>query len=177
MSDRRKSFKQHVKAAKDWLGEAETSLDKENDLRGDLHLMLAQAELQRAQETKRLTARQRWIRRLVPVLCAVFIIGAVWQVFWMLYPKPMEAEPPVVLEKTAKTPIVREIPIEKPKQEENHEPAVHEAEVAVPVTESVVEEIPLSVEESTPKHETAGAVPSRDMQKLMNAAGQSLRAQ
>lgn len=175
MSDKRKSFKQHVKAAKDWLGEAETSLDKENDLRGDLHLMLAQAELQRAQETKRLTARQRWIRRLVPVLCAMFIIGAVWQVFWMLYPKPTEAEPPVVLQKTAKTPIVREIPIEKPKQEEKQEPVVQETEVVVPVTESVAEDIPLPTEGNTPERETS--VPSRDMQKLMNAAGQSLRAQ
>ncbi len=177
MSDRRKSFKQHVKAAKDWLGEAENSLDKENDLRGDLNLMLAQAELQRAQETKRLTARQRWIRHLIPVLCAVFLIGAVWQVFLMMYPKPMEAEPPAVLEKTAKTPNIKDIPLEKPKQEEKQEPALHESELTAAPVDSAVEEIIVPAEERGNEYEAVSSVPSRDMQKLMNAAGQRLRAQ
>ena len=84
MSDKRTDFKQHVRAAKEWLGEAESSLDKEEDLRGDLNLMLAQAELQRAHETKHLTARQRLIKRVVPVVCAMFVLGVVWQVFTVI---------------------------------------------------------------------------------------------
>ena len=147
--------------------------------------MLAQAELQRAQETKRLTARQRLIRQLVPVLCAVFLIGAVWQIFLMMYPKPMEAESPVVLEKTAKTPIVRDvIPPEKPKQGETQESAVQKSDAAAApadYTDSaegpVAEEIPLPVEVHGKEYEAVSSVPSRDMQKLMNAAGQRLRAQ
>ena len=47
--DKHKTVRNHIAAAKGWLNQAEDSLEQENDIRGDLNLMLAQAELQRAQ--------------------------------------------------------------------------------------------------------------------------------
>ena len=52
MAEERERICAHVKAAKDWLGRAESSLEKEEDVRGGLNLMLAEAELQRARETR-----------------------------------------------------------------------------------------------------------------------------
>lgn len=182
MSDKRTDFKQHVRAAKEWLGEAESSLDKEEDLRGDLNLMLAQAELQRAHETKHLTARQRLIKRVVPVVCAMFVLGVVWQVFTVIYPKPI-AEP--VHERPAETQAVKELPAKKIMPLEKQEITLHEREIDVPAAAEspAVEESSPAVEESSPAEanepvkEPAAAVPDRDMQKLMNTAGKSLRAQ
>ena len=129
MSDKRTDFKQHVRAAKEWLGEAESSLDKEEDLRGDLNLMLAQAELQRAHETKHLTARQRLIKRVVPVVCAMFVLGVVWQVFTVIYPKPI-TEP--VPERPAETQAVKELPAKKIMPLEKQEITLHEREIDIP---------------------------------------------
>ena len=43
MGDKRKRLRLHIKAAKEWLGQAEDSLEKERDIQGDLKLMLAKA--------------------------------------------------------------------------------------------------------------------------------------
>ena len=64
-----------MRAAREWLGQAETSLDKKEDIRGDLNVMLAQAELQRAKETKELTRAQRWLHRLVPAAAAFLLVA------------------------------------------------------------------------------------------------------
>ena len=61
-----RAVRKHISAARDWLGRAESSMDKENSLRGDLDVMLAQAELQRAQETKFGHGWRKWIIRLAP---------------------------------------------------------------------------------------------------------------
>lgn len=45
-----RKIRQHITAAKGWLSRAEDSLEQENAIQGDLKLMLAQAELKRAQE-------------------------------------------------------------------------------------------------------------------------------
>lgn len=41
----RRSQTEHIRAAREWLGRAEDSLAQENDVQGDLKLMLAKAEL------------------------------------------------------------------------------------------------------------------------------------
>ena len=73
MNDKRRVIKEHISAARDWLGRAESSIDKENDVRGDLDVMLAQAELQRAQETKYSARWRKLFIRLAPLVVAVFV--------------------------------------------------------------------------------------------------------
>ena len=74
MAEERERIGAHVKAAKDWLGRAESSLEKEEDVRGGLNLMLAEAELQRARETRK---RKRFARFLAPVLAMLLVLGGV----------------------------------------------------------------------------------------------------
>ena len=50
MEDKRKNLRRHIKAASDWLQQADKSIEREEDLQGDLKLMLAKAELQNAEK-------------------------------------------------------------------------------------------------------------------------------
>lgn len=74
MAKERERICAHVKAAKDWLGRAESSLEKEEDIWGGLNLMLAEAELQRARETRK---RKRFARFLAPALAMLLALGGV----------------------------------------------------------------------------------------------------
>ena len=74
MAEERERICAHVKAAKDWLGRAESSLEKEEDVRGGLNLMLAEAELQRARETRK---GKRFGRFLAPALAVLLALGGI----------------------------------------------------------------------------------------------------
>ena len=76
--DKHKTVRNHIAAAKGWLSQAEESLEQENDIRGDLNLMLAQAELRSAQEKQPQKAWLLWSRRLLP-LAAGFAAGNWWK--------------------------------------------------------------------------------------------------
>ena len=85
MSDRRKTQKNHIRAARDWLGQAEHSLDRENDVQGDLKLMLAKAELSRVQASPRGNRLKCWGLRFIPAVVALAI--AAMAVLWKKGPK------------------------------------------------------------------------------------------
>ena len=72
------TLKKHVRAAREWLGEAEESIDGDDAIRGDLSLMLAQAELTHAKEKAELSPRRRWTSRLMPLSLAVIIAFVIW---------------------------------------------------------------------------------------------------
>ena len=59
---------QSIRAARDWLDEADASLSKGSGIRGDLKVMLAQAELRHAQEAAPETHRAVWRRRFARLL-------------------------------------------------------------------------------------------------------------
>lgn len=73
MTDKKKLYSEHITAAKDWLGKAEESIANDNDIRGDLNLMLAQAELQRAKEKDDGALVRKWLKWLLPWLTALGI--------------------------------------------------------------------------------------------------------
>ena len=50
MEDNRKNLQKHIRAASDWLQQADKSIERKEDLKGDLKLMLAKAELQNAEK-------------------------------------------------------------------------------------------------------------------------------
>lgn len=68
MSNERQQKKHHIRAAREWLGKAENSLDQQDDLQGELKLMLAKAELSQLEESAK---TQRWRRRMLRVLALV----------------------------------------------------------------------------------------------------------
>ena len=180
MNNKRQKVRKHISAARDWLGRAETSMDKENDVRSDLDMMLAQAELQRAQETKLKSGWRRWLVRLAPLLLAA-LVGIGYAVF---------------LQQERPTPVVSPIEAFSSKQETSPQvlPEIRPENQSSDlrrdgVTENKAEVSGATREETvyqSDEHRTPPAVepdteakskplPEADMQKLMQAAGKTLR--
>ena len=191
-------YKEHVRAAREWLGRAEDSLEQEDHIRGDLDVMLAQAELQRAQETEEGRVRRRWLGRLLPAGAAALVAALVWGL-WPSVPAPLierpsvmpAAEPgeagsasvpaaaatPMAIESSTVRPMTAEIvpPTVPPMTAEISSVVEEPSSVEVPISEKAADMEPLPQPSS--RFPSRDILPSRDMQKLMSAAGQSLRAQ
>lgn len=76
MSSLRDKQKNHIRAAREWLGEAETSLECENDVQSDLKLMLARAELSRVKDTPATSRLKARALKVLPAVCAALIVVA-----------------------------------------------------------------------------------------------------
>ena len=193
MSERKKRLKNHIKAAKEWLCKAEDSLDKDNNIQGDLNLMLAQAELQRAKESEQSQPKKKihGFVRLAPVAVAVLLVGIGSQ-FW-----------PHVFATKVPTPVLKTVAEEPAKPPGPLPPVMSEintGEISAPavarqqiVPAAVKVDVPLAENEQSmvklapaEERETMSAeaespvkskIPPADMQKLMRAAGKTLREQ
>ena len=185
-AENRSRLRLHVRAAREWLGRAEESLGRADDVRGDLNLMLAQAELARAKETERPTLSVVWARRLAPLFVAALIAGGGYSLWRTGTQDKLAPLPPVRQAEQEMKPIVPEAvmlpPAAQPETEktalpEITEPSAPEEEPAeaFPTSEP---EMPETVEAPEAPQESAqqARLPSEDMQRLMNSAGQSLRA-
>jgi hypothetical protein len=184
MAHFRKNVYQHLSSAKGWLTKAEEAFDKERDIRGELNLMLAQAELQHVKEANR---SQHWrykyavVRHGVALTCAVVIAtslgGILW---WSQRPETVAVSPPptgqlslpldakVLLNNTA----VQAAPVYK--EQEKEKPAIREE--AVPVQQTAAEKVIRQPQKALQAEPTAAVSPD-EMKKLVRAAGKSLRGQ
>ena len=176
---RETQYQEHVRAARAWLCRAEVSLEKEDHIRGDLDVMLAQAELQRAQEVGRGASHMPWLRRAFSLgaasLAAVLAAGV-----WFSLAPPAVGEPPAARPVEPDTPLSAAVP------SVGLAPLANDA---VPQTAARSEVMPVAEEppsgETLPHEDEARTeplaplpvrVPTRDMQKLMCTAGAQLRA-
>lgn len=186
-ADRRERAKS-IRAAREWLTGAEVALAGEDDLAGDLKLMLARAELARLAADRRARVR-RWAGRLLPpVMVAAAIL--VWMM-WMsphgeevATPLPMQTAeihadvtastaatvpPPPVEEQRARdavqTPTV-------PQMEEVH-PSIEESAAQ----EHRADTVPTHMETpaTIPAVTAPPRMPNADMQRLMQVGGKILR--
>lgn len=182
MTPLKKHMYQHLRSAKEWLTKAEEAFDKEHDVRAELDLMLAQAELQHAKEANR-SGQWRYkylvFRHGVALSLAVFMAVTVGGVYWwthkpvLVTPIPLAGQMNLPVETMAKT-QVQAVPI-KIQDEQN---------VSMPqVVKTVVNPLPNRVEE-VKKPEQARYQPeptvvlsTDEMQKLVRAAGKTLRGQ
>lgn len=191
MAEERERLCAHVKAAKDWLGRAESSLEKEEDVKGGLNLMLAEAELQRARETRTGKSAARF---LAPALAVLLVAGGVTL--------QRSAEPtPASVEKSPASIVRQGMTVRE--EREGAAPAGRSESVQNPpeVREAKTPPAPSQLEESTgaeasrnaalaepPAHQpalereaektektSAASLPTEDMQKLMLSAGRVLR--
>lgn len=71
VADCKQNITKHLTSAQQWLSEAEKAFEKDRDIRGELSLFLAQAELTRAKETNR---SQHW-RHRYPIIRHSMAIG------------------------------------------------------------------------------------------------------
>ena len=172
MNNERQKVKKHISAAKDWLGRAENSMDRDNDVRGDLDMMLAQAELQQAQETR---LGYGWRKLLVALL-----LGIGYMVFLQMAsptpagsPEQSSSPAPVVdYPESAEAAFKPEIADSAEKTE-----AVPRSYEVAPSQDSSVADNSLDKKDEAPVIPPAMTenIPEADMQKLMQAAGKTLR--
>lgn len=190
-----REIRQHITAAKGWLSRAEDSLEQENAIQGDLKLMLAQAELKRAQEKNDKKLCVRWFKRLAPgaLACALALGG-------IIYAQQAEDSPSLpkqnpltsnsLAEQASSTGAGRDKAMEARESQQNFSeerkfdtPAyvqiqpneeAHSEEVS-----DTIESRPVEVESqqaaSSLKNVQPSEVPAPAMQKLMQSAGSTLR--
>ena len=190
-----REIRQHITAAKGWLSRAEDSLEQENAIQGDLKLMLAQAELKRAQEKNDKKLCVRWFKRLAPgaLACALALGG-------IIYAQQSEDSPSLpkqnpltstsLVEQASSTGAGRDKAMEAKESQQNlseerkfDTPAyvqiqpneeAHSEEVS-----DTIESRPVEVESqqaaSSLKNVQPSEVPAPAMQKLMQSAGSTLR--
>ena len=188
--DRRKKLKQHIRAAKEWLGQAEHSLEREDDIKSELKLMLAKAELKRADETdatvsKKIAAKaKKTLRRIAPPVAAVIAAIALG-----VLPANDDGEVSVSEKVPQSTPQV-DTPSEKnllPATDKTDESVVTEVRDASAVENTPTDDDAVAAEESSgvttyapiePHYVYAAPSshkPDDDMQQLMQSAYFSLR--
>ena len=182
MAQMKQHMYQHLRSAKEWLTKAEDAFDKEHNVRAELDLMLAQAELKHATEVNR---SRQWrykyviLRHGVALALAMSMVIAIGGVYWwttrsVVVPLPVSV--PVNLPSEGKTlvetvtvpsPIVPIIPAE------NNVSLGKNAKKETPRPEPVVQ-----TSQPKPPSDQAPAVLSEDeVQKLVRAAGKTLRGQ
>lgn len=190
-----RKIRQHITAAKGWLSRAEDSLEQENAIQGDLKLMLAQAELKRAQEKNDKKLCVRWFKRLAPgaLACALALGGIIYaqqSEDSPSLPKQNQLTSTSLAEQASSTGAGRDKAMESNKSHQNlseerefDTPAyvqiqpneeAHSEEVS-----NTTESRPVEVEsqQTTPslKNVQPSEVPAPAMQKLMQSAGSTLR--
>lgn len=190
-----RKIRQHITAAKGWLSRAEDSLEQENAIQGDLKLMLAQAELKRAQEKNDKKLCVRWFKRLAPgVLACALALGGI------IYAQQSEDSPSLpkqnpltstsLAEQASSSGAGKDKAMEANK---SHQNLSEEREFDTPAyvqiqpneeahsekVSNTIESRPVEVEsqQATPslKNVQPSEVPAPAMQKLMQSAGSTLR--
>ena len=189
MAEGKEKIKNHVSAAKEWLGKAEQSLDEDNDIKGSLNLMLAQAELKRAQEKKKVN-KKRYSSLLIHSMLVTSIAGIVLVVGFsgtsVFSPKTVSG--PIVSAKIV--PKAEQVKVEAiennkeiPQRTEEFHTDVQKVEEEHPVLKietsnkkTLEVNVAVSGIDSMPKKEEINVTPI-EMQQLVRAAGKSLRGQ
>jgi hypothetical protein len=185
MAHFKKNIVQHLSSAKGWLTKAEEAFDKEKDIRGELDLMLAQAELQHVKEVSR---SKHWrhkyaaIRHGLALVCAAMVVAGLGGVYWWTS-KPQIVVPVPLAEKVS-LPVESKIQSSNGRQlssvpiEQEVGSNIAHKEVAPPVQAAASNVIDQTKKSEPPQQvEPSVTISPNEMQKLVRAAGKSLRGQ
>ena len=172
-----------IRAARDWLAGAENALAGEDDLAGDLKLMLARAELARIAADRRARLR-RWAARLLPPLAAAVLLG------WFAW-QHMPAEDMIphmgAQEANVRMETPAAVPVAEPSQPTQGEaplsvavlPTEPPAERAAPKEQDTAAQAaaaaPVPVHTEDARSASPSRMPSGDLQRLMQVGGKILR--
>lgn len=181
MDRERRERQKSIRAARAWLTGAEDALAGEDDLAGDLKLMLARAELARIAAHRRARLR-RWAGWLVPPIAA----AAVWA--WIAWesPSPQEetAQPfPVrAAQERAEMPAPEMVaaapappPVEPSAAETGEPSAASSSSTQAPETAVAAPAALRNEPEQPARSKAAARMPNADMQRLMQVGGKILR--
>lgn len=218
MEDKRQNIRRHIKAATDWLQQADKSIERKEDVQGDLKLMLAKAELQNAEKHQNRT-------RLIKIISFVTAATIAFGVFYFkenINHSSIEIPPstPIVSQTHSEQqsiiaeletmPVEQNLEVDDSKPETDYHESfstieqnveVNEYEPQIQISVSSLEAKPVEVESSYIQSEityeetqiypesvsslpsepdfivSEARTPTEDMQKLMQSAGQILRAE
>lgn len=193
MSDLRQRMSRHLRSARQWLTRAEESFDKESNIRAELDLMLAQAELQHAKEAKRAGEwRYKYLvmRHGVAFGLAMLVaVGGLGGTFYMIQGR-QTVIPPSTVEQPARSVHKTDLQVEPDTatvSQTSNAKVVNSVSTRVTEVPVTIQAQPVSVKTTDRQEarilqqkETADSsleLPPDEMQKLMRAAGKSLRGQ
>jgi len=182
------SKRARIQAAREWLGQADDSLERSDEMQGDLKLMLAKAELEGAAPGKAARRLHKWLARGAALAAAVLIALAIenWPFGREMVQEDIPAPAPA--QTAEEMPLGEQLAGEKQREsavvEEPSLPPEEPAGKAAPSppTQENLEVREGTFEAGTPQsaaspHLTYSppSVPSPDKQKLMQEAGAVLR--
>lgn len=179
-------MKEHVTAARKWLGKAENSLENKNNIRGDLHIMLAEAEMKRAREKMTEFAKPFWRKYIIPLSAGVLFLAAGSYQLTTVQDRAavIKPVPPIVVaaEKQEERTVtaVQRSPSESITETADNMPSAIAPIVQQPAAEKKITETAVKKdhEEMVPKKEDTGKAvqaPSKKMQQLMHTAKSTLQ--
>jgi cytoskeletal protein RodZ len=202
MADIKKNIAKSIRSARQWLAHAEDSFGNDRDVRGELDLFLAQAELQRVQEAKRSgqwrTKFSLFSHGLALGLALFIAVAGLGGAYWWVHtqkavPVPLVTQNPTSAGKSSgnavSAPEVRQqqadIPSTNFKESTAGEQTKNPSAVSRETGENSLSQQPQPVhsvvsqdasEQDRPA-EKAINLPPDEMQKLIREAGKSLRGQ
>ena len=173
---------QHLRSAKDWLTKAEEAFGKEHNVRAELDLMLAQAELQHVKEANR-SGQWRYkyvmLRHGVALTLAIVMAISIGGMYWWtqkpapLTPAAMTGQVNLQVETMAKSQM-QSIPVKN--LAETNGPIEEVVKPAVAPKARKTEEVRESAQDNRQPEPTV-VLSADEMQKMVRAAGKSSRGQ
>ena len=184
MAEQKDKKTKHLRSARQWLARAEESFDKDCEVRGELNLFLAQAELQHVKESNQgrgLLQKHPAIRHCLAVVVAVTLASAAYSVYNQSgenvvtrpesgtnYSQPLIPAAKVKNIYTLQPPVVAPMPA----------PAVTRQAEAPAVKQADTQAEPKPVEPSAAQlRDQSVPVSAEEMKVLIRAAGKSLRGE
>jgi len=180
MADFKRHMFRHLRSAKVWLTRAEESFDKNSRIRGELDLILAQAELQHARETS-LSRQERkhylFLRHATSFVLAAAIVVAGFGAYWGFSERPAAVPIPLAAQEAKAPPVIQNASdAAVPVRVEGQRPAMPKPTSNTP-RETVM---PVSRPETTVRAqpvEKENLLSPDEMKNVIRAAGKSLRGQ
>lgn len=169
MNDRTRKTCRKIQSTQHWLTRAEQDISRDSAMRGQLGLLLAEAELKSVKENLQLFSQTKYLRLMqqtaalgVAVAITLIAIGGAW--WWNQLDVGTATQKPA----TSSTQAI-------PAQAVTAQAPV--AQVVAPLAVIKQTELRQEVHGSTSPVSKEAAVSSEEMQRLVRFAGQSLRGQ
>ena len=193
MADLKNKLKSHLCSARYWLGKAEESIEKDRDIRAELNLMLAQAEITHAKTVKsekhcrQINYRGLLIRSILLTGLASFVLVFGFGGFMGIHHKVATESQQATQENVGG--LGRQSIVNKQVESAQEAPAMNqsvtinqqptmpavEIETKSPQQKVDVEAPTVKLEEMTALPEQPIRLQPHEMQELISAAGKSLR--